>query len=43
MGLNVVRPEPTGQPEAVAAGLEGHSYARDFAPRLHCFIAPAMQ
>src|SRR5262249_22298841 len=43
MGLDVTCPEPSRQPEAVAAGLEGHRDARDLVSRPHRFIAPAIE
>jgi hypothetical protein len=43
MGLDSVSPEPAGQPEAVAAGLEGHGDARDSASRSLCLSAPAIE
>ena len=43
MRLNAACFEPARQPEAVAAGLEGHGDARDLVSRPHSFIAPAIE
>jgi hypothetical protein len=43
VGLNVMSPQPARQPEAVAAGLEGHRGAPDRAPRPGRLIPPAPQ
>jgi hypothetical protein len=43
VGLNVASPQPTRQPKAVAAGLEGEHYAGDLAPGIDCLVTPAMQ
>jgi hypothetical protein len=41
--LDAARPQPAGQPEAVAAGLEGHGHSRDRAPGLGGLAAPALE
>src|SRR5262245_44954141 len=43
MDLDVARPEPARQPEAVTAGLEGDSDAFDSVAGLLCFLSPSMQ
>src|SRR4029077_8760142 len=43
IGLDGVRPQPAGQPEAVAPRLERDRYPVDIAPGLLCFLAPTMQ
>src|SRR4029453_8460143 len=43
MNLDVARPEPTCQPEAITAGLEGDSDAVDPVSCLLCFLSPSMQ
>jgi len=43
MSFDAVRPQPAGQPEAVAPGFISHRYPVDSAPRLLRFAAPAMQ
>jgi hypothetical protein len=42
-GFNAVRPQPTGQPEAVATGLECNRDPMNVKAGLLCFPAPAMQ
>jgi hypothetical protein len=41
--LNIVRPKPAGQPEAITAGLECDGNAFDFAAKSDCLISPALQ
>jgi hypothetical protein len=41
MGLNTVRPQPGGQPEAVAARLESNRDPGDRPPGLGSLVAPA--
>jgi len=41
--FDVVRQQPTGQPETVAAGLEGDRNPGDVAAGLLCLRSPAMQ
>jgi hypothetical protein len=36
-------PQPTRQPEAIAAGFEGHNDALDLAAGVDRFVTPAMQ
>ena len=43
VGVDAVRPEPTCQPEAVTAGLEGDYNALDPASRFLRFFPPSMQ
>jgi hypothetical protein len=43
MDLDVARPEPARQPEAVTAGLEGDSDALDPVSCLLRFLSPSMQ
>src|SRR6516165_10358924 len=43
VGLNITRPQPAREPEAVAAGLIGDDDTLDVAPSLAGFAAPAMQ
>ena len=43
MPLDVMRPQPARQPEAVAAGLVGHGNARDRLAGGNRLIAPALQ
>src|SRR6266566_3372025 len=43
MDLDVARPQPTRQPEAVTAGLESDSDAFDLVSCLLRFLSPSMQ
>ena len=43
VGLDMARPQPTRQPEAVASGLVGGDDALDLAPSLTGFGPPTMQ
>jgi hypothetical protein len=43
MGLDTAGPEPTSQPEAVPAGLEGDGNAFDLVTRLLGLRAPAIE
>src|SRR6202022_1954165 len=43
VGLNIARPQPARQPEAVAASLKGDDDTLDVAPSLAGFAAPTMQ
>ena len=43
MGFDAVRPQPAGQPEAVASGFISDRYSLDIAPGFLRFAAPAMQ
>ena len=43
LGFDAARPQPTRQPEAVAAGLEGDRNPADCAPGLRRLVPPAMQ
>jgi len=43
MGLDTARSQPAGQPEAVAAGLEGNGNAGDLVPCLLRLCSPALE
>jgi hypothetical protein len=43
VGFDPARPQPAGQPEPVASGLEGDGDARDLAPRLGRLAPPALE
>src|SRR5215469_8234733 len=43
IALKTARPQPTGQPETIAAGLVGHADPRDRAARRHRCIAPPVE
>jgi hypothetical protein len=43
VSLDVLQPQPTGQPEAIAARLEGHRDALDRATGLDRLVPPTMQ